>query len=85
MKLRDWVPREFFGEFDDTKAAKYLDVDVVEQYGLSIVKGEIQRKDKPWPGKHRYVWNWVILANGYAVGWNENPNKGWSFPVIRIN
>lgn len=25
--------------------------------------------------------DWWELKNGYVVGWNENPSRGWSFPV----
>jgi hypothetical protein len=37
-----------------------------------------------WPGKHKHVYYWVELENGYAVGWNENPAKGWSFPYLKL-
>ena len=36
-----------------------------------------------WPGKHKNVFAWWILEDGRAVGWNENPALGWSFPVIK--
>jgi hypothetical protein len=36
------------------------------------------------PFKHKYVYTWWELENGYAVGWNENPSRGWSFPIMRI-
>ena len=32
------------------------------------------------PGKYRNVMNWVLLDDGSAVGWNESPRNGWSFP-----
>src|ERR1051325_2307301 len=38
--------------------------------------------ERPWPGRHRYVSVWYVLSNGKAVGFNENPVRGWSFPVI---
>ena len=37
-----------------------------------------------WIGKHKYVHNWVELANGYAVGMNENPSRGLTFPVVKL-
>ncbi len=41
-----------------------------------------------WPGPHRNVHAWIIvgLPDGprYAVGWNESPRWGWSFPVIKL-
>lgn len=38
-----------------------------------------------WPGKHKFVWSWYVLNNGHAVGWNENPSRGWTFPVIKYS
>lgn len=37
-----------------------------------------------WAGTHKYVRFWCELANGYAVGFNENPARGWSYPVIKL-
>lgn len=73
--LRDCVPQEFFQEFMDTPAAKLLDVPVTSSH-----EGHISR----WPGPHKNVHRWWKLQNGKAVGWNENPAKGWSFPVHKI-
>lgn len=72
-KLRDVLPQEFFREFMDTPAAKLLDVAVVSEY-----EGYLKR----WPGPHRNVHSWWKLGNGKNVGWNENPARGWSFPVV---
>jgi hypothetical protein len=83
MKLKDWLPKEFFYEFMDTKAAKFLEIEVIENNSLI----DLQDKRKIWQcwiGKEKYVYNWVRLANGYAVGWNENPSRGWSFPVKKF-
>lgn len=73
ITLRDSVPHEFFNEYMDTPAAKLLDVIVTEKV-----------TDKPWIGKERNVHVWWKLENGKAVGWNESPSKGWSFPVVTI-
>lgn len=79
--LRDVLPREFFIEHTESPAAKYLDVEVVARYRAW--------GDGPdallWPGRHQHVNVWWHLANGKAVGWNENPSRGWSFPVVRTN
>jgi len=77
MKLIDWAPEEFAQSFDDTRAYRYCDVKVVSEHGW----GE---DNKPWPGPHKNVMNWCVLENGYAVGWNENPSRGWSFPVVKM-
>lgn len=72
--LAQWAPREFLeGEYHNTRAFKFKDVEVVEE----CIFG--------WPGDHCNVINWVKLANGYAVGWNENPSRGWAFPVVKLN
>ncbi len=75
--LKDAMPHEFVGgEYVDAPALKLRDVAVVAEYRMY---GGVW---KPWPGIHKHVFAWVVLANGKAVGWNENPNRGWSFPVI---
>ena len=74
--LRDVAPRELTLEYTSTRAFKMRDVTVVREYS-SLEPGY-----KPWPGKERNVHVWWVLANGKAVGWNENPARGWGFPVI---
>ncbi len=71
MTLGECAPYEFLQQFQDTRAYKYKDIEVLKQYD-----------DIKWPGKHKNVFRWWELANGKKVGWNENPAKGWSFPVI---
>lgn len=73
--LRDVLPEEFFLEHDNSRANQMLDAGVIEAYGWE--------DDVAWPGTHRNVAVWWVLDNGYAVGWNENPGRGWSFPVVR--
>ena len=73
MLLRDVLPREFFDSFNDTRAYKLLDCVVVEE-----VAGYKTR----WPGAEKNVMNWWRLEDGRCVGWNENPGRGWSFPVF---
>ena len=72
-RLVDVLPPEFMnGEYEDSPAMPLAFTDVVASY-----------RDEPrWPGNHRYVHAWFVLSNGKAVGWNENPQRGWSFPVI---
>lgn len=77
MKLRDHVPQEFFNEYMDTPAAKLLDREVIGEYGYG-------GQDKAWVGQHKNVFNWWLLDNNKAVGWNENPARGWSFPVVKV-
>lgn len=78
MTLEAVMPYEFTrGEYDATEAFKYKDVEVTTVH--SMMKTSTW---KPWPGSHRFVHVWVELVNGKIVGWNENPSRGWSFPVL---
>jgi hypothetical protein len=71
--LKDVMPMAFMGgEYHDSYAYTMRDVEVVAEYRLAS-----------WPGTHKNVSFWVALANGLAVGLNENPARGWSFPVIK--
>lgn len=64
-------------EFSDTRAAKFLDVEVVKEYSPD-------EDNVRWPGSHHHVHIWWEMANGYGVAWNENPARGYSFPVVKI-
>lgn len=72
-KLRDVLPQEFFSEHFDSRSSDFLDITVVKTF-----------RDSPWVGNHKNVHVWWLLSNGYAVGWNENANIGWSFPIKKI-
>lgn len=73
-----FLPHEFLcgGEYIETAAYKLRDVAVNVVYASRI---------KRWPGPQKNVSVWYALANGKAVGWNENPRLGWTFPVIPYN
>ena len=74
--LKDVMPIEFMGcEYTDIQAVKFADVTVVKECDAT----EFNQR---WPGKHKNVFCWVILSNGKAVGFNESPSRGWSFPII---
>ena len=34
-----------------------------------------------WPGPERYVGQWFVLANGKAVGIDDDPDRGMGFAV----
>lgn len=78
MTLSDWLPYDFDIEFSDTRAFNLKTINIIKKYGYGVCS------NAPWPGKHKNVFNWCKLENGLAVGFNENPSKGWSFPVIKI-
>jgi len=72
--LKDVLPREFMSsEFDDSPARKYAEEKVLVQHDA---------RERRWPGSHKNVTYWWELENGYAVAFNENPARGWSFPVL---
>jgi len=74
--LKDVLPTEFMGgEYVNDKARKHADVQVTATH--DPYNGGLR-----WPGSHKNVVIWYELANGKAVGWNENMSRGWSFPVI---
>ena len=82
--LRDCLPYEAT-VYETDGAYKHLDVEVIEEVSSSALLND-RIVDNPlyerWPGKHKNVFCWWKLKNGKAVGWNENPAIGWSFPVI---
>jgi hypothetical protein len=76
--LRDVLPDEFFGgEYCDTPAHMLKNEEVV-----AVLDGT--SCGHFWIGTHKNVMHWWILKNGMAVGWNENPSRGWSFPVMKL-
>lgn len=75
MKFIEAVGRDFLVEFSDTEAAKYLDIEVVAEKDAT-------KHSERWPGEHKNVYAWWALANGKAIGCNENPARGLSYPVI---
>ena len=66
-------------EYDKTKAYQMMEILVVKHHDSMIDQDEYQF----WPGKHKNIYFWVELENGYLCGWNENPARGWSFPVMK--
>lgn len=83
--LLDAAPREFADEFVDTPAWRYRDRPVLHTHRVSdlTLGSPADWSLTRWPGREKYVSVWWELAGGVAVGWNENPNRGWSFPVVR--
>lgn len=81
MKLIDWLPSEFQREYMDTPCARLLDYEVT----VDASYDHLLYFQCPISMKH--IYHWCICTNGikkYAVAWNENPSKGWSFPIKRI-
>ena len=86
MKLKE-VFSEILGcEYVDDRAYDFRDVEVKKKHsGIGVMDGKfVSVRYKKWIGTHKNVHNWVELENGYAVGMNENPSRGLSFPVVRM-
>ncbi len=81
--LLETAPIEFGREFVDTQAYKYCYLKVVKEH-RAVGGGWEDFQKNPWPGPHKNVYVWWELEDGHAVGWNENPSRGWSFPVVRL-
>lgn len=74
--LADAMPKEFMGScYENSASRKFANVRVVSEH-MSF--------DRRWEGPLKNVHSWVLLENGIAVGWNENPATGWSFPCFRL-
>ena len=69
--LKDWLPVEAYT--GNKRLEKFFDVEVT-----------FETMDGNWIGEQKNVYAWCKLANGYAVGWNENPGRGWSFPIVKV-
>ena len=83
--LRDVLPKAEYETYlavctTTPRVEKMLDIEVVVIH-FSFLNPSAW---KPWPGTHRYVHTWWELANGYGVGWNENPSRCHSFPVVKL-
>lgn len=81
MTLREWLPREFFGEYMDTRTAKFLDWNVIDDIRYDHIDYH------SCPIKMKNIYHWCKISDGikvYAVAWNENPSRGWSFPIKKI-
>lgn len=76
LKLKDVLPNEFMGcEFDNCRARQFTNIEIIKEH---------DSREECWIGKHKNVTYWFELNNGYAVGLNENPARGLSFPVEKI-
>ena len=76
------------GQYDSDRAFKFKDVFVIAEYRTYPLSPDEKPSEhfpyKRFPGKHKFVYFWAELENGYAVGMNENPARGLSFPVVRM-
>lgn len=82
MKLKDALPHDAWID-DHEFASKLMECDVVRHHSRVGEHGS-----RRWPGTHKNVECWWVVKRSdgvyYAVGWNENPSIGWSFPTKRL-
>ena len=80
--LREWLPsqQDTFG----LSIEKFLDFEIIEEMR---VDGKERSDHYQQPFTHKNIYNWCVITNGkktYAVGFNENPAIGWSFPYKKL-
>lgn len=66
--------------FKDTQAYTLKDQMVVIEFS----NFDSCRPYLPWIGSHKNVHYWVVTDCRHAIGFNENPATGWSFPVVKL-
>lgn len=57
--------------------------DQIRTYRDHVIVAEYDGRAIPFPQttfRYRNVMNWVLLDDGSAVGFNESPRSGFSFP-----
>ncbi len=75
---RNWV-ESCVGTIDDELDLDILELRVIAEYERGR-EGFVEFPQTRW--QHRYVHFWAMLEDGSAIGWNESPRSGWSFPRI---
>lgn len=75
----------YLSDREQKQMDKVLDRKVVKEFTMSTF-GDRPTVWLSWQefGTHKNVGNWWLTDNGYAVGFNENPSIGWSFPIIKL-
>lgn len=81
--LRDVLPPDFTEDrFGSTEAWELRDTRVAM---MKLTTGAPCSSHSElfaaWPGDHQHVDKWYILSDGKAVGINDDPQNGLSFPV----
>jgi hypothetical protein len=85
-KLKQVLPEQFLaGGYADTPAYSLREAEVIARKLATGAPCDSASKNdlfQPWPGPHEHVTYWFILDNGKAVGVNDDPERGCSFPVV---
>ena len=82
--LKQVLPQEFFRPgHRETPVHEFLDAQIV---AMKLTTGRPCESHAElfadWPGPQQHVRQWFILDNGKAVGVNEDPVNGLSFPIV---
>ncbi len=84
--LKQVLPKQFAeGRYADAPAYAMRDVKVIARKlatGAPCSSHGAGALFETWPGPHKHVRYWFVLENRKAVGFDEDPEKGWSFPII---
>lgn len=83
MTLHEWL-----GNTGASWYNKYLEdwltLEVTREFSATQFDGEdwdnFMKLVNIYFPNHRNVYSFITLENGWAVGFNENPAHGWSFP-----
>jgi hypothetical protein len=81
MTLREWLTGKQLSDNEEKKLNKHMDVEVQHEFMAHHEDTWISWREF---GSQKNVFCWVLLKNGLAVGWNENPATGWSFPSKKL-
>ena len=76
MKLIDWINQKDHNYAEDLFSDRIHSLTIVKEFS-SHKKGFPQKKNT-----HRNIHCWVLLEDGSAIGLNESPRSGFSFPRI---
>lgn len=84
MKLIDWLRNLGASSWSDS-LSPHLETEILKEVSSVSMDWdqylhEVNVKAK---FKAKYVFSFVVLKTGHAVGFNENPSFGWSFPISK--
>lgn len=84
MTLQEWINNQRIS-FIDKQILKHLDKTIVKEVSSAGMDWDEYLKELHTnaPFKAKYIYSFVVLENGTAVGLNENPAKGLSTPTVK--
>jgi hypothetical protein len=83
MTLEEWL-RNTGASWHNKYLDGWMDLKVTREFSGTEFDGDewddFMKLVNIYFPKHRHVYSFITLENGWAVGFNENPAQGWSFP-----